>query len=96
MYKHIDVCIFLGDEPPPLCAPYSTDEEINNLRISTAKDNQWGGVVMAAKLIPKGKEKDRGEGKPKSNAHWMASNKKLFMDLALKEKVKGNRPRQGL
>lgn len=51
---------------------------------------------MAAKLIPKGKEKDRVEGKPKSNAHWMASNKKLFMDLALEEKVKGNRPRQGL
>lgn len=40
---------------------------------------------MEPKLVSKGKEKDGGEGKvDKLKAHWTTSNKKLFMDLALK------------
>lgn len=42
-------------------------------------------AVMAPKLVSKGKEKDGGEGKvDKLKAYWGTSNKKLFMDLALK------------
>lgn len=50
-------------------------------------------AVMAPKVIPKGKDKDMGEGKSKKpKAHWMLSNKKLHLDLALAEKLKRNRP----
>lgn len=49
-------------------------------------------VIMAPKVISKGKEKDGEEGKsdrPKVN--WTTSNKKLFLDLTIEKKVKGNR-----
>lgn len=50
-------------------------------------------AVMAPKVIPKEKHKDMVEGKSeKPKAHWMLFNKKLFFDLALEEKLKGNRP----
>lgn len=51
-------------------------------------------VVMAPKVISKGKEKGGGRGEGKSDrtkANRATSNKKLFLDLALEEKVKGNR-----
>lgn len=48
---------------------------------------------MAPNVISKGGEKNRGEGKSnRPNAHWTTANKKFFLDLALEEKVKGNRP----
>lgn len=48
---------------------------------------------MAPKVIPKGKDKDMGEGKSeKPKVHWTSSNKKLFLDLTLKETFKGNWP----
>lgn len=47
---------------------------------------------MAPKVNLKGKSQ-LGEVKiEKPKAHWTQSNKKLFLDLALKEKHKGNRP----
>lgn len=49
---------------------------------------------MAPKVISKGKEKGGGRGEGKSDrtkANRATSNKKLFLDLALEEKVKGNR-----
>lgn len=50
-------------------------------------------VVIAPKVISKGKEKDGGEGNSdKPRAHWTMSNEKLFLELALEENVKGNQP----
>lgn len=48
---------------------------------------------MAPKLSARGKVKDLGEVKfEKPKAHWTTANKKLFLDLAVEEKHKGNRP----
>lgn len=44
-------------------------------------------------IIPKEKDKGMGESKSeKPRVHWTLSNKKLFLDLALGEKHKGNWP----
>lgn len=44
-------------------------------------------AIMALKVIPKGKDKDMGEGKSeKAKAHCTLCNKKLFLDLAVEEK----------
>lgn len=46
---------------------------------------------MAPKLISKGKEKDKGEGKSdRPKANWTTTNKKVFLDLFIEEKVKEN------
>lgn len=50
---------------------------------------------MAPKLISKGKEKDGEECKSdRLKANWTIADKKLFLNLVIKEKVKGNRPRK--
>lgn len=42
-------------------------------------------------IIPKEKDKGMGESKSeKPRVHWTLSNKKLFLDLALGKKHKGN------
>lgn len=45
--------------------------------------------------MSRGKDKDVGEDKwDKQKAHWTIANKKLFLNLALQEKLKRNRPRK--
>lgn len=47
---------------------------------------------MALEVISKGKETDVGEGKSdRPKARW-TFNKRLFLDLTLEEKLKGNQP----
>lgn len=44
-----------------------------------------------SKINVRGKDKDIGEVKSeKPNAHWTIMDKKLFLDLALEQKHKGN------